>query len=159
MRKIIKAKEIHQTMKLRQMGADVEVINSKLCYVKFKINNIDLAYVYNINKKNEYFLERIKPYPLPLKAFKSEEDIVETIAIDVEQFKNVSSSKNVDDFIDFLKQMKLAVNKFEDLILYYNVCKDDVEAFKNILNTLNNKIDDSKAQSERLYFKKNPDFL
>lgn len=159
MRKIIKAKEIHQTMKLRQMGADVEVINSKLCYVKFKINNIDLAYVYNINKKNEYFLERIKPYPLPLKAFKSEEDIVETIAIDVEQFKNVSSSKNVDDFIDFLKQMKLAVNKFEDLILYYNVCKDDVKAFKNILNTLNNKIDDSKAQSERLYFKKNPDFL
>lgn len=159
MRKMIKAKEIHQTMKLRQMGGDVEVINSKLCYVTFKINGIDLAYVYNINKKNEYFLERIKPYPLPLKTFKSEEDIIDIIAIDIEQFKNVSSSKNVDDFIAFLKQMKLAVNKFEDLILYYNVCKDDIDQFQNILNTLNRKIDESKASSERLYFKKNPDFL
>jgi len=159
MKKIIKANVLHQTMKLRQMGADVEVVNSKLCYVKFNINGIDLSYVYNINKKNEYFLERIKPYPLPLKAFKSEEDVVDIIAIDIEQFKNVSSSKNVDDFIDFLKQMKLAVNKFEDLILYYNVSKEDISEFQDILSNLNKKIDQSKEASDRLYFKKNPDFL
>jgi len=159
MKKIIKANVLHQTMKLRQMGADVEVVNSKLCYVKFNINGIDLSYVYNINKKNEYFLERIKPYPLPLKAFKSEEDVVDIIAIDIEQFKNVSSSKNVDDFIDFLKQMKLAVNKFEDLILYYYVSKEDISEFQDILSNLNKKIDQSKEASDRLYFKKNPDFL
>ncbi|MCH4886162.1 hypothetical protein EZV73_01215 [Acidaminobacter sp. JC074] len=159
MKKIIKANELHQTMKLRQMGADVEVVNSKLCYVKFNINGIDLSYVYNINKKNEYFLERIKPYPLPLKAYKCEEDVVDIIAIDIEQFKNVCSSKNVDDFIDFLKQMKLAVNKFEDLILYYNVSREDISEFQDILSNLNKKIDQSKEESERLYFKKNPDFL
>lgn len=159
MRKTINASVIHQTMKLRQMGADIEVINSKLCYVKFKINNVDLAYVYNINKKNEYFLERTKPYPLPLKVFKCEADVVETIAIDIEQFKNMSASKNVGNFIDFLKEMKLAVNKFEDLILYYNVSKDDIDEFQTILKTLNKKIETSKETSERLYFKKNPDFL
>jgi len=159
MKKIIGANELHQTMKLRQMGADIEVVHSRMCYVKFKINDIDLAYVYNINKKNEYFLERIKPYPLPLKAYKSEEDVVDVIAIDVEQFRNVCSSKNVNDFIEFLKQMKLTVNKFEDLILYYNVSKADINEFQDILSDLNKKIDQSKSESERLYFKKNPDFL
>ncbi len=159
MKKMIKATEIHQTMKLRQMGADVEVINSKLCYVNFKINNIEVAYVYNINKKDEYFLERIKPYPLPLKAFANEESVVETIAIDIDQFKNLAASNNLTDLIEFLKQMKLAINKFEDLILYYNVSKEDINEFQSILTSLNKKIDHSKDQSERLYFKKNPDFL
>lgn len=159
MKKIIKATELHQTMKLRQMGADVDVINSKLCYVKFKINDIEVAYVYNINKKNEYFLERIKPYPLPLKAFKTEENVVDTIKIDIEQFKNLTNSSNINEFIAFLKEMKLAVNKFEDLILYYNVCQDDIKAFKTLLESLNKKIDITKEDSERLYFKKNPDYL
>ncbi len=159
MRKMVKATELHQTMKLRQMGADVEVINSKLCYVKFQVNDFEIAYVYNINKKEEYFLERTKPYPLPLKTFKREEDIIEVIAIDIEQFKNLSSSKNINEFISFLKQMRLAVNKFEDLILYYNISKDDTKEFQSILESLNKKIDDCKDESDRLYFKKNPDFL
>lgn len=159
MKKYIKATELHQTMKLRQMGADVEVINSKLCYITFNINDIEVAYVYNINKKNEYFLERIKPYPLPLKAFKSEEDVVDIIAIDIEQFKNLTASKNMNDFISFLKQMKHAVNKFEDLVLYYNISKEDINDFHDMLDKLNKKIDLCKDQSDRLYFKKNPDFL
>lgn len=159
MKKLIRATELHQTMKLRQMGADVEVINSKLCYVKFEINDIKVAYVYNINKKDEYFLERIKPYPLPLKAFANEESVVETISIDIEQFKNLTASNNINEFIEFLQQMKLAINKFEDLILYYNVSSDDINEFQSILTSLNKKIDHSKDQSERLYFKKNPEYL
>ncbi len=152
-------KEVQQTMRLKQLGANVEIINSKLCYVKFVINGMKVSYVYNINKKNEYFLERIKPYPLPVASFENEEDIVNLIKVDIEQFKNVTNSKNVNDFINFTKDLEFTVNKFEDLVLYYNVSKEDMDILKESLNDLNRKIRETKKHSERLYFEKNPNSL
>ena len=35
----------------------------------------------------------------------------------------------------------------------------DINEFKSILTSLNKKIDHSQDQSERLYFKKNPEFI
>lgn len=159
MRKLMNAEFLHQSMKLQQMGAKVEVVHSKLCYVKFQINGIDVSYVYNINKKNQYFLERIKPYPLPFRTYESEQDIVDIIAIDIEQFKNVTCSTKIHDFIDFVNEMKLTINKFEDLILYYNLSSDDLKRIKDNLKDINTHIDHAKETSERVYFKKNPEYL
>ena len=58
------------------------------------IADFKLSYVYNINKSNRYFLERLKPYPLPLKEYESEEDVIETIRLDLEHFQNAAHSKN-----------------------------------------------------------------
>ena len=58
-------------MKLRQMEGEVLQLNAKCCYVRFHIGDFRLSYVYNINKSNRYFLERLKPYPLPLKEYEN----------------------------------------------------------------------------------------
>ncbi|MCK5762601.1 MAG: hypothetical protein KAH05_00635 [Clostridiales bacterium] len=47
------------TMKLKQLGAKIETINSKMSYVRFDIDGVKLEYVYN--NKGKYFLERTKP--------------------------------------------------------------------------------------------------
>lgn len=159
MRKIISAEVLAQSMKLRQMGADITVINSKMCYVHFDISGFQLEYVYNVNARGNYFLERIKPYPLPLKEFDREDAVVEIIEIDLEQFKNAIKSHNINEFIDISRRMNQTIRKFEDLFLYYNVPAEETEIILQKLNEINAEIEKTTHIANRIYFKKNPDNL
>ncbi len=159
MRKFIDAEVTQHTMKFQQMGAKVQVINSKLCYINFDLSGFKIQYVYNVNKKGNYFLERIKPYPLPLKEFESEQDIVDIVEIDVEQFKNALKSHNIEGFINISRSLNITLKKFEDLFLYYNIPGSEIDNIVNKLAEFEKEIDDLKLKSERLYFKKEPENL
>jgi len=153
------AEIMEHDFKLRQMGADVYVLNSKMCYVLFMVGKHEISYVYNINTKGRYFLERIKPYPLALREFESEADVIEIMLIDLEQFKNASQSHNIDVFIDINKRFNLSLRKFEDLFLYFNVPKETAEHIQAELDRIDALIVETRQTAERLYFKKNPDNL
>ena len=99
MRKLINAEVMQHTMKLKQLGGTVEVINSKMCYVKFDLSGFKVSYSYNVNAKGQYFLERIKPYPLALRVFDREEDVIEIIDIDLEQLTSAIKTHHVTEFI------------------------------------------------------------
>lgn len=159
MRKLINAEVLEHSMKLQQMGGQVNIINSKLCYVDFDISGFQLQYVYNINKKGNYFLERIKPYPLPLKEFENENDVVDIIAVDLEQFKNAIRSHHSSEFVDTGRLLIEVLKKFEDLYLYYNISTDNMQAMMEQLREFKGQLGKVKAESERLYFKKDPDNL
>ncbi len=159
MRKYVNAEVMQHTMKLQQMGAKVNVVNSKLCYVRFDLSGFIVSYSYNVNSKGKYFLERIKPYPLPLKVFDKEEDVIEIIRIDMEQFKNAICSHNINDFIDISRHLNIHLKKFEDLFLYYNIPSEEVKILIEHLENIDEDIDRIKAKSERLYFVKEPDNL
>lgn len=146
-------------MRLIQMGATVEQVNSKMCYVRFVIENIPVEYVYNINKKDKYFLERIKPYPLPIKTYENEADIVEVIDVDIKQFKNAVKSRNIDSFVGINKELNYTIKKFEDLFLYYNVPSLETEKIMNKIKEINDIIISTKETSERLFFEKEPEHL
>lgn len=159
MRKLVNAEVLEHTMKLQQMGAKVSAINSKLCYVDFDLSGFKLQYAYNINKKGNYFLERIKPYQLPLKEFESESDVVEIIGIDVEQFRNAIKSHHAGEFVDTGRTLINVLKKFEDLYLYYNIPTEQMNCLMGKLKELENEITEVKEKSERLYFKKEPENL
>jgi len=74
---------------LRQMGAsDVTKIRGLLYFMTFKISDdVEISYSYNINTKNKYFLQRIKPYPIPQGVFSDEYEIVSFIKKDLEVSK------------------------------------------------------------------------
>lgn len=146
-------------MILSQLGAKVEVINSFMCYVKFDLDGTTVSYVYNINKKDKYFLERIEPYPMIAGTFNTEEDIVDIIKIDVEQFRNAKQSKVFSVLVDINKEITHISREFEDLYLYYNVHKEHRDAIKEKLKEVHEIILDAKKDSERVYFKKDPDIL
>lgn len=148
------------TMKLVQMGADVKVISSKLVYVSFMLeNDFEVSYVYNVNKKNKYFLERIKPYPLVVNEFDSQEDLVSIIKIDLDQFKNAVNSHNVLSFIKIARSLNHTVKSFEDLFLFYNVSEASINKIHDEIKLVNELIHDTKETSKRVYFKKEPDTL
>lgn len=157
MRKYINAEAMQHSMKLIQMGAKVNQVNSKMCYVAFEVGKIDLEYVYNINGKGQYFLERIKPYPLPMKVYEREEDLIDIIEIDVEQFKNAVNSHNIDEFICINSKLNETIKKFEDLFLYYNVAEIEAKKIVSKINEIQDMIKETKDVSERVYFRKEPD--
>ncbi len=159
MRKMIDAELTLHSMELTQMGAEISIVNSKLCFVKFHVNEIDVMYVYNVNKKGKYFLERIEPYPLPLKEFEDESDIIKIIKIDLEQFKNATKSSNIKTFININRKLHRTIKKFEDLFLYYNIPEGPVMDIMEKLIEIDDKIDEIKQVSDRVYTKKDPDNL
>lgn len=148
-----------QEMKLIQMGAKVEQINSKMCYIRFVIEGIPVEYVYNLNKKNQYFLERIKPYPLAIRSYEKVEDIVNVIEVDVKQFRNVVKSKNVQSFVKITKEFIGIIKKFEDLMLYYNVPADEVGIIMGKIDEINQEITKTKETASRVFFEKEPENL
>jgi hypothetical protein len=146
-------------MKLIQMGARVEQINSKMCYIKFVIEGIPVEYVYNLNKKNKYFLERIKPYPLAIRSYEKVEDVVNVIEVDVRQFYNMVKSKNVQSFLNITKEFIGTIKRFEDLILYYNVPAEKIGIIMSKINEINQEIRDTKETANRVFFDKEPENL
>ncbi len=156
---MISSEATQHSMKLTQMGATVKQVNGKLCYVSFDLGYITLEYAYNINAKGKYFLERIKPYPLPIKAYDKEDDVIDIIEIDVEQFRNAVNSSHVNEFISISNKLHETIKKFEDLFLYYNVSAERVEQLFSDVEKINDTIIETKAKSVRVYTKKEPETL
>ncbi|MTI47617.1 hypothetical protein [Sporosalibacterium faouarense] len=159
MRRFMGAEIDKQKFLLKQMGAQVEVINSFMCYVTFNVKNTEIAYCYNVNKKGDYFLERIKPYPEVAGTFKSEEDVINIIYTDIEQFKNATESHDFSLFIDINKKVSKSVREFEDLYLYYNVPHEYTEEIKKKIDEIQKLIKKAKSESKRVYFKTEPKAL
>ncbi|MBN2877991.1 MAG: hypothetical protein JXL85_10125 [Bacilli bacterium] len=160
MNKYIESEANQHVMKLIQMGADVKVVSGKLVYVQFDINEfVQVAYVYHLNKHNKFFLERTKPYPIPVREFDNADAICDIIKIDVEQFKNAAQSHNIREFIGINTEFHKMILTFEDLFLYYNVDHATVERIQKDIDDIHNRIKDAKESASRVYFGKEPDYL
>ncbi|MBB6217114.1 hypothetical protein HNQ80_003220 [Anaerosolibacter carboniphilus] len=151
-------KDIHE-LKLRQMGAVVEDIRGIMHYVRFDIDGTAVKYVYHINKKGTYFLQRRSPYPLNVGTFESKEDVINIIQHDLAQMKNAKNSKKFDKFIEINKSLSSIMRNFEDLYLYYNVSRVQTEKIEETLQHLKDLIFETRDKSERVYFEKDPDTL
>lgn len=144
---------------LRSLGARVLDIQGIMFYVKFKINGYKISYIYHLNPDNTYFLERVKPYSMVVGDFNTEEDILDIIKVDIDQFKNAMNSNNFSKFIEVDNNFSKLARIFEDLYLYYNINEDDIDSVNEEIKRILTTIKDIKAHSNRVYFKKDPDVL
>jgi hypothetical protein len=144
---------------LKKLGARVIDIQGVMSLIKFNIEGNKITYIYHLNDDNTYYLERIKPYSMPVGDYSTEEEIVDVIRIDIDQFKNAMQSKNFSKFIEIDYNIARLVRLFEDLYLYYNIKRDDLDTLDTEIHTLLNIIKDIKAGSSRVYFDKDPDVL
>ncbi|MGB9813322.1 MAG: hypothetical protein ACPLRZ_05370 [Thermovenabulum sp.] len=157
--KNIDVKETVHEMMLRQMGANVTVFLGKQCFVKFNIEGYEISYAYNINAKNKYFLQRVKPYPMIAGVYEDLKDVVNMIEIDVEQFKNVIKSGKFEKFLQLNKKILDTARNLEDLFLYYVVDQEVFDEISKKIEEVRNKIFENAVPEKRVYFKKDPDSL
>ncbi len=152
MRKIIDTAEVSElTIKLQQLGAKVNVINSTLCYVDFSLGDLELQYAYNVNYKGNYFLERIKPYPLAIEELGTEKDVIKLISKDMEKFKNVLRSSHSQEYIAMAKQISKAFTSFEDTFLNYNIPEEKIQKIYKKILALEFEIDVIRDISKQIF--------
>lgn len=151
MRSIIKSEVSQHTLKLQQLGAKVDVINSTLCYVNFDICGFGLQYVYNVNIKGNYFLERTKPYPLAISEFDSEQDVVKLIKEDVDKFRNALKCHHIDSFITIARQINRTFTSFENTFLNYNIPGEKVEKIYKKIQALELEIEIIRDNAAALF--------
>lgn len=137
---------------LRQMGAsDVIKVQGLLYFMKFKLNdNVEISYSYNINTKNKYFLQRIKPYPLPQGVFSDEYEIVSFIKKDLEKFSTAIHSTNFNLFIDVNKKVNNITSEMEYLFLNHNVNSNELLRLDKELNDILQEIEFAKILSKKI---------
>lgn len=151
MRNIINAEVSQHTLKLQQLGAKVNVINSTLCYVNFDICGFVIQYVYNINQKGNYFLERTKPYPLALQEYGSEKDVVKVIREDVDKFRNALKCHHIDSFITIAREINSTYRIFEETFLNYNIPGEKVDKIHKKIQALALEIEIIKDNAQLLF--------
>lgn len=144
---------------LKKIGARVIDIQGVMSLIKFNIEGNKITYIYHLNDDNTFYLERIKPYSMPVGDYATEEEIVDVIKVDIEQFENAMRSHNFSKFIEIDYNISKLVRLFEDLYLYYNIKREDLDVLDEEIHTLLDIIKRIKNDSERVYFKKDPDVL
>lgn len=137
---------------LRQLGAsDVKKVNGILYFIKFKLDDsIDISYTYNINSKNQYFLQRIKPYPLPQGAFENEYEIVTFIKKDLVKFNSAKNSSNFNLFKEVTNMTNSITTNMEFLFLNNKVSDYDFLELRKELNDVLDKIEKLKVDSPKI---------
>lgn len=136
-------------MELRQMGCTkINKVSGQLFFVKFELeNDVCISYSYNINHKNQFFLQRISPYPLPEGVFSSQFEVISFIDRDIKKFKNAVNSKNFNSFISIANIFNEVEHDLESLFLNYNVDKDVLDSLKEQVIELKDKIRKQKDKS------------
>ncbi|MDO4800153.1 MAG: hypothetical protein Q4A52_06530 [Bacillota bacterium] len=143
----------------KKMGAKVYEIQGVQVLVKFKLGDFKISYAYHINEDNTYFLERVKPYVLSIGDFEFEEQIVDVIREDIKQFQNAMRSSNFKSFITIDNHLTQLVRVFEDLYLYYNLSKEDIQLLDRGVDRLLDEMKAIMRRSTRAYTDKEPEIL
>jgi hypothetical protein len=138
--KEVMVKQTMYEMQLKQMGAKIISYHGLHCFVKFNINEFEITYSYNINSKNQFYLQRIKPYPINIGVYKEINDIVETIKADIEKFRNALQSGKFDKFLEVNTKLLEAAKNLEDLFLYYIVDEKVFNELSKMVTELEDKI-------------------
>ena len=130
---------------LRQIGATkITKVKGYLYFIKFKIDDLDIHYTYNINHKNQYFLQRIEPYPLAKGIFSNEIEIVSFIRKDLMKFKKAMQLENFDEFLKLNDTITTLTTQVEHLFLNCDISNLDIDYLQNYLNVFINKIEEYK---------------
>ncbi|MCR1954467.1 hypothetical protein NSA24_06630 [Clostridioides mangenotii] len=137
---------------LRQLGATkIRKIRSYLYFIEFQLSEEwKVTYSYNINTKDEYFLQRIKPYPIPQGVFSDEYEVVSFITQDLKKFVNAKNSSNFPTFVEVTRKVNSINDEMEKLFLNYNVETDDLENLNSKLDNIFKNIEDARNNSKQL---------
>ena len=122
-------------MLLRQMGAaSINHFDSKMNIVNFDLGDgLIVSYVYNVTRKNKYFLQRMRSYSLVEGFYATEEEIIEFIRKDIAKFKNAKNSKNFNTFLLISHLGHHVSSHIEELFLNYNVPEEQMRKIEKEL--------------------------
>ena len=115
---------------LRQMGATSikEIRNGILYIAKFELSDtLTIRYVFNVTKRDKFFLQRVTPFPLSHGEFEDAREVVEFIRKDIAKFRNAMQSHNFDKFMEVRQSLAQLSHAVELMFLERNVPEDALD--------------------------------
>jgi hypothetical protein len=137
-------------MKLTQLGAKVTSLHGIISFIHFYFGQTELSYVYNINVKDKFFLQMVKPYPLAAGVFSNSQEMVQYIKNDIRQFQNASKSNVFNEFITVNKNLCESVQTIKDVFMSYNIPKDKMKQVREKADELSGLLREIKKTSPSL---------
>lgn len=134
---VLSAEQDNIDMLLTQMGAKVKSIHGLVCFVHFYIDDTEIFYVYNINAKNQYYLQKVLPYSVGAGVFTKPSEIINYIKRDISYYKTASKSSMFEEFIDINLGLHGAIHKMEDTFMNYNVPHDKMDEIVTKIEEIN----------------------
>lgn len=129
-------------MQLTQMGAKVTSLHGLVSFIQFDLNQTELFYVYNINAKNQYFLQMVKPFTTGAGIFSKPQDIVQYIKNDLQQFQNASNSNVFSEFTCVNQALYCTIRDIKDVFMTYNVPREKMLQIKEKIDEVSALLDD-----------------
>lgn len=138
---------------LRQMGASSikEIRNGILYIAKFELSNdLCVTYVFNVTKRDKYFLQRVAPYPISHGDFDGAQEVVDFIRKDIRKFENAKKSHNFPKFLDTANEMVLLSHAVELLFLERNVSAEDLDSLRQCLEAGIDKVREIRERAPKV---------
>lgn len=154
---LISAQQDKIEMTLKQMGANIKSIHGILSYVKIMVGDTEITYVYNINTKNQFFLQRVTPYPLGAGIFNNQNEVLAYIKKDIESFTNAYNSSVFNKFTELAYRTHRTTHELEEVFLAYNVPMDRMIRIEALLDKVKEELDDICQNCEAIQIQKNED--
>lgn len=140
-------------IKLKQLGATVKKIESKIYHVTFTLGNVNLEYYYNINESGKFFLERMEPYYKNFNVFTEENDAIRAIYQDVEYIKNAIKSNNFNKFLELSVEIERLHDAYAEMFLKHNVPNKDLADVEDYLCKIRHRIVELNETTEEIKVK------
>ncbi|MDF2587899.1 MAG: hypothetical protein K0S41_1740 [Anaerocolumna sp.] len=147
---IVSAEQDNIDMMLTQMGAKVKSIHGLVCFVRFDINGTEIFYVYNVNAKDQYYLQKVLPYPVGAGVFTKPCEIVDYIKKDITLYKTAVKSSLFNSFTKVNLELHQIIHKMEETFMNYNVSDDMMTNVWKQLEQLNKTMDEIQHTSEKV---------
>lgn len=137
-------------MKLTQMGASVTSLHGIISFIRFNFDQTELLYVYNVNAKDQYFLQMVKPYSSAAGVFSRPKEIVQYIKNDIRQFKNASNSNVFNEFVAVNRSLYDSVRKVKEVFMTYNVPKEKMIEIEKRVDEISGLLTEIQSTSSPL---------
>ena len=143
-------------MACRQLGASaVRKIHGTLYIFEFDIGKgHKLSYSFNVNHKNEYHLQRIRPYPFLRGSITTAREVTNFIKTDLARFQNAVHSSNFAELIATEKELLAVGQDIDSLFLNFNVNRPAIEGIKEELSRIRRLIEKVKESSTEIHLEK-----
>lgn len=138
---------------LRQLGASSikEIRNGILYIAKFELSDdLCVTYVFNVTKRDKYYLQRVSPYPISHGDFDGPSQVVDFIKQDIRKFRNAHNSRNFPKFLDTTDAMVRLSHAVELLFLERNISAEDLDSLAGRLEAAIDTIKEIREHSPKI---------
>ncbi len=137
-------------LSLRQMGAtDIKVFQSRMHIATFDLgNDFIVSYVFNITRKEKFFLQRTRPYAMVKGMYADQKEIIEFIRDDIERFRKSIQLNNVDKYISLAERMGSLYERMEHIFLHHKVDNVTFDRLNAEVGELAYEVENIHSESE-----------